>query len=213
MKDYILFDFDGTVFDTAEGITKCVQYALDKMGIEAELNELMCFAGPPLTEMFSLKYGMSEIEAERATELYRERYLPVGWMECKPFDGMHELLLKLRADGKKLAVATSKPTHLAKRILEQYNMTNDFDLICGSEFDGTRGKKWEVIEYVLQSFGIEPNEAIMVGDRKYDVLGAKKCGLDCVGVRFGYAEPNELEEYGAVYIAKTADDLYNYLTD
>lgn len=212
MKDYILFDFDGTVFDTAEGITKCVQYALDKMGIEAELSELMCFAGPPLTEMFSLKYGMSESEAERATELYRERYLPTGWMECKPFDGMHDLLLKLRADGKKLAVATSKPTHLAQLILEHYNMTADFDLICGSEFDGTRGQKWEVIEYVLQRFGISPDEAIMVGDRKYDVLGAKKCGLDCIGVRFGYAEPNELEEHGAVYIAETADDLYNYLS-
>ena len=212
MKDYILFDFDGTVFDTAEGITKCVQYALDKMGIEAELSELMCFAGPPLTEMFSLKYGMSESEAERATELYRERYLPTGWMECKPFDGMHDLLLKLRADGKKLAVATSKPTHLAQRILEHYNMTADFDLICGSEFDGTRGQKWEVIEYVLQRFGISPDEAIMVGDRKYDVLGAKKCGLDCIGVRFGYGEPNELEEHGAVYIAETADDLYNYLS-
>lgn len=212
MKDYILFDFDGTVFDTAEGITKCVQYALNKMGIEAELSELMCFAGPPLTEMFSLKYGMSESEAERATELYRERYLPTGWMECKPFDGMHDLLLKLRADGKKLAVATSKPTHLAQRILEHYNMTADFDLICGSEFDGTRGQKWEVIEYVLERFGISPDEAIMVGDRKYDVLGAKKCGLDCIGVRFGYAEPNELEEHGAVYIAETADDLYNYLS-
>ena len=212
MKDYILFDFDGTVFDTAEGITKCVQYALGKMGIEAELNELMCFAGPPLTEMFSLKYGMSESEAERATELYRERYRPIGWMECKPFDGMHDLLLKLRADGKKLAVATSKPTHLAQLILEHYNMTADFDLICGSEFDGTRGQKWEVIEYVLQRFGISPDEAIMVGDRKYDVLGAKKCGLDCIGVRFGYAEPNELEEHGAVYIAETADDLYNYLS-
>ena len=212
MKDYILFDFDGTVFDTAEGITKCVQYALNKMGIEAELSELMCFAGPPLTEMFSLKYGMSESEAERATKLYRERYRPIGWMECKPFDGMHELLLKLRADGKKLAVATSKPTHLAQRILEHYNMTADFDLICGSEFDGTRGQKWEVIEYVLQRFGISPDEAIMVGDRKYDVLGAKKCGLDCIGVRFGYAEPNELEEHGAVYIAETADDLYNYLS-
>lgn len=212
MKDYILFDFDGTVFDTAEGITKCVQYALDKMGIEAELSELMCFAGPPLTEMFSLKYGMSESEAERATELYRERYLPTGWMECKPFDGMHDLLIKLRADGKKLAVATSKPTHLAQRILEHYNMTADFDLICGSEFDGTRGQKWEVIEYVLERFGISPDEAIMVGDRKYDVLGAKKCGLDCIGVRFGYAEPNELEEHGAVYIAETADDLYNYLS-
>ena len=213
MKDYILFDFDGTVFDTAEGITKCVQYALGKMGIEAELNELMCFAGPPLTEMFSVKYGMIESEAERATELYRERYLPIGWAECSPFDGMHELMQRLRAAGKKLAVATSKPERLARQILEHYSMTDDFDLICGSEFDGTRGQKWEVIDFVLKSFGIEPTDAIMVGDRKYDVIGAKKCGLDCIGVRFGYAEPNELEEHGAVYIAETADDLYNYLVN
>lgn len=212
MKEYILFDFDGTVFDTAEGITKCVQYALDKMGIEAELNELMCFAGPPLVEMFMQKYGMSEKEALHATELYRERYLPIGWSECSPFAGMHELMLKLRAGGKKLAVATSKPEHLARQILEHYNMTDDFDLICGSEFDGTRGQKWEVIDFVLKSFGIRPEDAVMVGDRKYDVIGAKKCGVDCVGVRFGYAEPNELEEHGAVYIAETPDDLYDYLT-
>ena len=212
MKNYILFDFDGTVFDTAEGITKCVQYALGKMGIEAGLNELMCFAGPPLVEMFMQKYGMSKQDAVHATELYRERYLPIGWAECSPFAGMHELMLKLRADGKKLAVATSKPEHLARQILEHYNMTDDFDLICGSEFDGTRGQTWEVIDFVLKSFGIEPSDAIMVGDRKYDVIGAKKCGLDCVGVRFGYAEPNELAEHGAVYIAETPDDLYDYLT-
>ena len=213
MKDYILFDFDGTVFDTAEGITKCVQYALGKMGIEAELDELMCFAGPPLVEMFMQKYGMSEKDALHATELYRERYLPIGWDECSPFDGMHELMQRLRAAGKKLAVATSKPERLARQILEHYSMTDDFDLICGSEFDGTRGQKWEVIDFVLKSFGIEPTDAIMVGDRKYDVIGAKKCGLDCIGVRFGYAEPNELEEHGAVYIAETADDLYNYLVN
>lgn len=213
MKDYILFDFDGTVFDTAEGITKCVQYALGKMGIEAELDELMCFAGPPLVEMFMQKYGMSEKDALYATELYRERYLPIGWAECSPFDGMHELMQRLRAAGKKLAVATSKPERLARQILEHYSMTDDFDLICGSEFDGTRGQKWEVIDFVLKSLGIEPADAIMVGDRKYDVIGAKKCGLDCIGVRFGYAEPNELEEHGAVYIAETADDLYNYLVN
>lgn len=213
MKDYILFDFDGTVFDTAEGITKCVQYALGKMGIEAELDELMCFAGPPLVEMFMQKYGMSEKDALQATELYRERYLPIGWAECSPFDGMHELMQRLRAAGKKLAVATSKPERLARQILEHYSMTDDFDLICGSEFDGTRGQKWEVIDFVLKSLGIEPTDAIMVGDRKYDVIGAKKCGLDCIGVRFGYAEPNELEEHGAVYIAETADDLYNYLVN
>ncbi len=212
MKNYILFDFDGTVFDTAEGITKCVQYALGKMGIQAELSELMCFAGPPLVEMFMQRYGMSEKDAIHATALYRERYLPIGWAECSPFAGMHELMLKLRKGGKKLAVATSKPEHLARQILEHYNMTDDFDLICGSEFDGTRGQKWEVIDFVLKSFGIEPEDAIMVGDRKYDVIGAKKCGLDCVGVRFGYAEPNELEEHGAVYVAETPDDLYDYLT-
>ena len=212
MKNYVLFDFDGTVFDSAEGITKSVQYALGKMGIEAELKDLMCFAGPPLDEMFSLRYGMSPEQAHRAVELYRERYTPIGWAECSPFPGMHELMGRLRKKGIKLAVATSKPRHFAQRILEKYGMQNDFDIICGSELDGTRGQKWEVIDFVLKSFGIEPSDAIMVGDRKYDVIGAKKCGLDCVGVRFGYAEPNELAEHGAVYIAETPDDLYDYLT-
>ena len=211
MKNYVLFDFDGTVFDSAEGITKSVQYALGKMGIEAELKDLMCFAGPPLDEMFSLRYGMSPEQAHRAVELYRERYTPVGWAECSPFPGMHELMGRLRKKGIKLAVATSKPRHFAQRILEKYDMQNDLDIICGSELDGTRGQKWEVIEYALSQFGIAPSEAIMVGDRKYDVIGAKKCGVPCIGVRFGYAEPGELESEGAVYVAEDADDLYEYL--
>lgn len=211
MKNYVLFDFDGTVFDSAEGITKSVQYALGKMGIEAELKDLMCFAGPPLDEMFSLRYGMSPEQAHRAVELYRERYTPIGWAECSPFPGMHELMGRLRKKGIKLAVATSKPRHFVQRILEKYDMQNDFDIICGSELDGTRGQKWEVIEYALSQFGIAPSEAIMVGDRKYDVIGAKKCGVPCIGVRFGYAEPGELESEGAVYVAEDADDLYEYL--
>ena len=211
MKDYILFDFDGTVFDTAEGITKCVQYALNKMGIEAELSDLMCFAGPPLVEMFAQKYGMDTEQAKKATELYRERYKPIGWKECKPFEGMHELMLKLKKEGKKLAIATSKPQHLAEQILDAYNMLDDFDIICGAEFDGTRSQKWEVIEFVLNKFGITADDAVMVGDRKYDVIGAKKCGLDCVGVRFGYAEEGELEEHGVVYVAQDTEDLFEYL--
>lgn len=212
MKKYILFDFDGTVFDSAEGITKSVQYALGKMGIHAELDELMCFAGPPLDEMFALRYGMSEDEAQTAVRFYRERYTPIGWEECTPFEGMHELMHRLREKGAKIAVATSKPRRFAEQILEKYGMRDAFDLVCGSEFDGTRGQKWEVIEYALQSFGIAPGEAIMVGDRKYDVIGAEKCGVDCVGVRFGYAEPGELEAAGAVYVAEDADDLFDYLT-
>lgn len=115
MKNYVLFDFDGTVFDSAEGITKSVQYALGKMGIHAETSELMCFAGPPLDEMFSQRYGMDEETAHRAVEFYRERYTPIGWEECSPFPGMHELMGKLHAKGIKLAVATSKPRVLRRK--------------------------------------------------------------------------------------------------
>lgn len=212
MKKYVFFDFDGTVFDTAEGITKSTQYALKQMGIEAELNELMCFCGPPLTEMFSKKYGMSNDEAEHAVELYRQRYSPIGWMECKPFEGMHELLQKLRSLGVVTVVTTSKPHTFTNKILEQHGMTEDFDLVCGAEFDGTRGKKWEVIAYALQQLGISADEAVLVGDRMYDVDGARKCGMDCIGVRFGYAEPNELEEHGAIYVAEDTQDLFEYLT-
>ena len=211
MIENILFDFDGTVFDTIEGITKCVQYALGKMGIEAELCELKCFAGPPLVDMFAQKYGMSEDEAKKATQLYRERYEPTGWSECSPFDGMHEMLLRLKSAGRTLAIATSKPEHLAVKILSQYGMLDDFDIVCGATLDGSRSKKWDVINYALEKLGADADKTLMVGDRKYDVIGAKKCGIDCVGVRFGYAEEGELEEHGAVYVAETPDELYEYI--
>lgn len=212
MADYILFDFDGTVFDTAEGIMKSVEYALEKLGIQCEYSELICFCGPPLEDMFAQKFGLSRSDAAKAVDIYRERYRPVGWKECKPFDGMPELLRRLKAAGKTLAVATSKPEYFTNCILERYGMTDCFDFVGGSLFDGTRGKKWEVIEYVLEHYGIKPEDAIMVGDRMYDVIGANKCGVPCVGVRFGYAEDGELEENGAVYIADDPDDLYEYLT-
>lgn len=213
MKKYIFFDFDGTLFDSAEGVTKCVQYGLNKLGIEAELSDLMCFCGPPLSEMFAEKYGMDEETAALAVSYYRERYNPIGWLECKPFDGMPELVRTLRANGMTVAVTTSKPREFTERILEKYGMKDDFDLISGAEFDGTRSKKWEVIAYALEKLGIEPQEAILVGDRKYDVIGARQCGVECVGVGFGYAEPGELYENGAVYVAEDTDGLYAYLMD
>lgn len=211
MADYILFDFDGTICDTAEGITKCMQYGLSKMGIEAELKDLMCFAGPPLLDMLKQVYGMSDEDAAKTLEFYRERYAPIGWAECKPFDGMPELIRKLKAAGKTVAIATSKPRMFTENILKKFNMYEDFDLVCGSEFDGTRSKKWEVMEYALECLNITPEQAIMVGDRKYDFIGSAKCGVKCIGVRFGYAEEGELEAEGAEFIAKDADDLYNYL--
>lgn len=211
MKKYVFFDFDGTLFDTAEGVTKSVQYALQRLGIEAELNELMCFCGPPLSEMFMQKYGMTPEEAENAIAIYRERYRPIGWLECKPFAGMHELIGKLKQQGITTVVTTSKPTVFTNQILEHFGMQDDFDLVCGCEFDGTRGQKWEVIAYALETLGITPDEAVLIGDRKYDVIGAAKCGVGCIGVRFGYAEPGELEEHGAIYVAEDTDDLYDYL--
>lgn len=211
MADYILFDFDGTICDTAEGITKCMQYGLGKMGIEAPLSELMCFAGPPLLDMLKLKYGMSDEDAKKTLGYYRERYAPTGWQECKPFDGMPELIQKLRAAGKTVAIATSKPRFFTENILKKFDMYEDFNLVCGSEFDGTRSEKWEVMKYALECLKIAPEQAIMVGDRKYDFIGSKKCGVNCIGVRFGYAEEGELEAEGAEFIAENTDELYEYL--
>ena len=162
MADYIFFDFDGTICDTAEGITKCMQYGLGKMGIEAQLPELMCFAGPPLIEMLKLKYGMSDEDAAKTLEFYRERYAPIGWQECKPFDGMSEMIKRLKAAGKTVVITTSKPRFFTENILKKFDMYDDFDLVCGCELDGTRGKKWEVIDYALKQFGITPEQAIMV---------------------------------------------------
>lgn len=208
----MFFDFDGTLFDTAEGIVKSVRYSLEKFGIHAETSELMCFAGPPLEDMFKEKYGMDDETALLAVEGFRERYKLIGWKECKPFDGVPELLKRLRDAGITIAVATSKPEFFTKEILDSAGMLSAVDFIGGSLFDGTRGKKHEVIAYVLESLGIRADEAVMVGDRMYDVDGAKRCGMDCIGVAYGYAEPGELMAHGALCVANDTTELFEILT-
>jgi phosphoglycolate phosphatase len=196
----ILLDFDGTVFDTAEGITRSVQYALKKLGIAAELSELYCFCGPPLVDMFMEKYGMTRDTALKAVSFYRERYSDVGWQECSVYPGVREAAAALRGEGRKVAVATSKPTHYAMQIMARQGMENDFDLVMGCEFDGTRGEKWEVITAAMEALGAEKETTLMVGDRKYDVLGAHRCGVKCAGVEYGYAEPGEFSAAGADWV-------------
>ena len=213
MVKYLLFDFDGTLFDTGVGVMRCVQYALKKLGIEEhdEAN-LRKFIGPPLDEMFSELYGFSPETAREAVRLYRERYQPTGIWECEPYPGITDVLDAARKAGFRISVCTSKPTPSARKILERYGMTEKFDFICGSEFDGTRSKKYEVVQACLEHFGVTDTETVrMIGDRKYDILGAAKCGVKTVGVRFGYADPGELEAYGAEYIADTVPDLRDYL--
>ncbi len=212
MFKYILFDFDGTVYDTVEGITKCVQYALSKFGIEAELENLRCFAGPPLVDMFMTKFELSREEAVQAVVYYRERYKPKGLYESQPFTGIKELLEGIRAMGKPMAIATSKPQALAEELLEKGGLIDYFDVICGA-LDEKNNAKWQVVTRAMEAFGAKPEELVLVGDTKYDVIGAHQCGVKCIGVEYGYAAAGELEESGADYIVKDMDELLKLISE
>ena len=206
-RNTVLFDFDGTVFDTVEGITKCVQYAIRKHGWDAELNELRCFAGPPLSEKFMEVYGVLREEAEELVTDFRERYVPIGVYESSPFPGIQELLETLRAAGKKTAIATSKPQALAELLLERAKLRDIFDVVVGSGGGVNNDAKWQIVTRAMKLCGSKPENCVLVGDTKYDVEGAKKCGIPCIGVRWGYAAEGELEATGAAAMVETPKEL------
>ena len=211
MYDCILFDFDGTLFDTVEGITRSVRYALNKAGIDAEPETLRCFAGPPLVDKFMEEFGFDRAAAEQATADFRERYKPVGLYECRVFPGIKALLEKLRAAGKTLGIATSKPLELAEELLEREGMTALFHVICGSRPDGNNSAKWQVVERAMQLCGADAGDTVLVGDTKYDVAGAHKVGIACVAVRYGYAAEGEQESAGADCIVEDIPELEKLL--
>ena len=213
MITYLLFDLDGTLTNPQEGITKCVQHALRAFGIEEpDLEKLIPFIGPPLIQSFMEFYNMSEEDARKAVAVYRERFSTVGLFENFPYPGIADMLAELKAKGKILAVASSKPTVYVRRILEKFELAPYFDVIEGSNLDGTRVDKKEVIAEVLSQLdNPSADDLLMIGDRKFDVIGAREMGFGCVGVRFGFAAPDELEQSGAVYIADTVQDLHRYL--
>ena len=203
----VLFDFDGTVFDTVEGITKSIQYALHKHGRDAELEELRCFAGPPLVDKFMEVYGVLREEAEELVTDFRERYVPIGVYESSPFPGIQELLETLRAAGKKTAIATSKPQALAELLLERAKLRDIFDVVVGSGGGVNNDAKWQIVTRAMKLCGSKPENCVLVGDTKYDVEGAKKCGIPCIGVRWGYAAEGELEATGAAAMVETPKEL------
>ena len=226
MYKTILFDFDGTVFDTGEGIMKSVQYAAEAFGYsEPDWKALRSFVGPPLVESFARRYGVDAETAKAMTAKYRERYSAKGVDECGVYPGVVELVRALKAEGAVVAVATGKPTPFTVDILARHGLGGLFDdvlvilvrLDCdtlfddvlGSEFDGTRNHKWETIELLLQRHGRDG--AVMIGDRDNDVLAAQRCNIPCVGVSWGYAEPGELESAGAVTVVHDTKELYNFL--
>lgn len=216
MKDYqyILFDLDGTLTEPKEGITKSVAYALEYYGIHVEDLDTLCpFIGPPLKESFMKFYGFDDAKAEEAVEKYREYFRPCGVYENELYPGVIALLEGLKEQGKVLVLATSKPTVFAKIILEHFELSQYFDCVVGSELDGTRVNKDEVITCALKEAGIEDKSiAVMIGDREHDILGAKANGLDCIGALYGHGSREELEKAGADVIVKTVEELQRVLS-
>ena len=210
-RNAILFDFDGTVFDTVEGITKSIQHAIRKHGMDAELTELRCFAGPPLVDKFMEVFSVPETEAEQLVVDFRERYVPIGVYESEPFPGIRDLLTALRQVGKTLAVATSKPQNMAELLLERSGLLDCFDVIVGSDPNLNNNAKWEVVTRAMERCNASPETAVLIGDTKYDVAGALRCGIPCVGVRWGYASEGEMEEAGAAAMAETMEELLELL--
>lgn len=212
-KKYILFDLDGTLTDPMVGITRSVQHALRSYGIEEEdLKKLCPFIGPPLKDSFMKYYGFPEAQAEEAIEKYREYFRVTGIFENKVYDGIEDMLRELKARDSILLVATSKPEEFAMQILEHFHLSQYFDYVCGASMDEKRVKKGEVIGYALKRAGIgQVDEAVMVGDREHDVIGAHENGMDCVGVLFGYGSREELEEAGAGETAGTVEELQEIL--
>lgn len=213
MYDVILFDLDGTLTDPGEGITNSVAHALRRMHLSVpERKELYSFIGPPLYESFMTCCGLDRSGGLQAVELYREYYRDRGIWENRVYDGIPELLARLKAAGKRLAVASSKPEEFVVRILEHFDLSQYFELAAGSAMDSSRVAKADVLAYALDRLGLQPGaNIIMVGDREHDVLGARAVGLDCVGVLFGYGDRPELEQAGAQSIAATVDELEQIL--
>ena len=216
MKDYLLFDLDGTLTDPKVGITTCVQYALKELGIEEpDLDKLEPFIGPPLKDSFMNFYGMDSKQADRAVAKYRERFDQIGWSENKVYKGIPRMLKKLRAKGVHMAIASSKPTVFVERILKHFKINSYFQVVVGSELDGRRSNKAEVVREAMSRLykgrTIEADRFYMIGDRCFDVQGARTLGIESVAVSYGYGSLEELKEAHADYIVQSVEELEQFL--
>ncbi len=214
MYKYLFFDLDGTLTDSEEGITKSVSYALINLGYNDLPQETKRkFIGPPLLDSFKIYCGMDDETAKEAIRLYRVRYNDVGKFENKPYDGIPALLKDLKDDGSVLVIASSKPTTFVTDILKKFDLYEYFDIVSGADLAGLKGEKEDVIEEALKELSIDDlKEVVMIGDRHYDILGAKHFNLDSIGVGYGFApDISELEEAGATHIAETVEDLRKIL--
>ena len=205
-KKNILFDLDGTLTDSGEGIINCATLALNHFGLPVPDRETMrVFVGPPLRDTF-FKFGVPADKLDEAVAVYRSRYVPIGKFENTPYPGIHETLAALKNAGHTLYVATSKPEEMSKEILQKFELAQYFDLICGATFDGSRDSKESVIAYLLEQAGGVSN-AVMVGDTVFDIVGAAAHCMPGIGVSWGYGNVQEMVDAGATAIAHSMEEL------
>ena len=210
MKKSILFDLDGTLTDSGEGIINCAKMTLERFGLPIPSpDELRTFVGPPLGDSF-MRYGVPADRVEEAIAVFRSRYLPIGKFENYPYPGIQELLETLKAQGHKLYVATSKPEVTAVEVLEHFSLAFCFDCICGATFDQSRVSKSDVIAFLLEQIGAD-TDAVMVGDTAFDVTGAAAHGIPTIGVSWGYGKVADMKKAGAAAIADTPEMLLTLL--
>lgn len=210
MPKTILFDLDGTLTDSGEGIIKSSAMVLEKYGLPVpSYEEMRVFVGPPLHETFH-KFGVPKEKCDDAVELYRVRYNTVGLFENFPYPGIRELLEALKAQGHRLFVATSKPEEMSVRILEHFDLAKYFEIIAGATLDRSRLEKSDVIAYLLQQAGSVEN-CIMIGDTVFDVVGAAAHKIPTVGVAWGYGKVEDMKNAGAMAIAETPEQLLDLL--
>ena len=215
MYRYIFFDLDGTLTDSKEGIVRSARYAIDKLGFpQPEEDTMRLFVGPPLMDSFMEYCGMTAAQAEEAVAAYRERYVPIGLYENEAAPGAAALLKTLKEKGYKTALASSKPEGMCRQVCDHFGFTPWLDVISGATLHGEYTKA-DVIRAAMVRLGLAEKDTagiLMVGDRKFDVLGAAECGISCLGVEFfGYAEEGELERAGAVGVVRTAEELEAYI--
>lgn len=215
MYQYLFFDLDGTLTNPKEGITKCVQYALHHQGIEEpDLDKLEPFIGPPLIDSFMEYYGLSMEQARESVVKYRERFHDIGIFENEVLEGVPGMLETLQRQGRTLVVASSKPEPFVIRILEKFNLKSYFTEVVGATLDEKRTAKAEVIREAFRRLSITESrkqQVLMIGDRKHDAEGAEECGIDCLGVYIGFAAPGELEAANATYIARSVEEMSQFL--
>jgi phosphoglycolate phosphatase len=211
--NYILFDLDGTLTDPSKGITNSVIYALNKWEIEENDYQKLCsFIGPPLIDSFINYYNFSKEKALLTVDYFREYFSVKGLFENNIYVGIKKLLEKLYNKNIKIILATSKPEIFAKQILEHFDIAKYFTFIAGATINETRTDKEEVIEYALKECNItDVNTAVMVGDRKYDILGGKALGLKTIGLLYGFGSLEEIETANPDYIAETVEELEKIL--